>query len=182
MIKKTLFSIDYYEYPNFLNQKEIDKIINSINPKDLGEYDYFTGSHKTTYVTLAQGTYILDLNKDIEEKILKELPIKNHRMQDSWINIQGEDSTLKYHNHPGSVISGIIVLNADEHSSKLVFKNPLSPTKDTKEITLTTGLMLMWPSFLMHGSGDSVNKSKNRAVLSFNTFPISKGMDTYYGN
>ena len=40
----------------------------------------------------------------------------------------------------------------------------------------------MWPSFLMHGSGDSVNKSKNRAVLSFNTFPTSKGTDTYYGN
>ena len=76
--------------------------------------------------------------------------------------------TLKYHKHPGSVISGIVVLKADEHSSKLIFKNP--STEETKEMTLTTGLLLMWPSYLMHGSGDSVNESKDRAVLSFNTW------------
>ena len=28
----------------------------------------------------------------------------------------------------------------------------------------------MWPSNLMHGSGDCGNESKDRAVLSFNTW------------
>ena len=168
MRKKTIFTIDIYEKYNFLNDTEIDKIINSINPNDLGHYDYFTGNHKTTYVNMSDNAYILDHHKDIEDKIMNEVYLPNQRMQDSWINIQGEGSTLKYHKHPGSVISGIVVLKADEHSSKLIFKNP--STEETKEMTLTTGLLLMWPSYLMHGSGDSVNKSKDRAVLSFNTW------------
>ena len=168
MRKKTIFTIDIYEKYNFLNDTEIDKIINSINPKDLGQYDFFKGNAKTTYINMGGNSYILDYHKDIEDKIMNEVYIPNQRMQDSWINIQGEDSTLKCHNHPGSIISGIVVLKADEHSSKLVFKNP--STEETKEMTLTTGLMLMWPSYLMHGSGDSINKSKDRAVLSFNTW------------
>ena len=28
----------------------------------------------------------------------------------------------------------------------------------------------MWPSYLMHGSGGSVNQSDERIVLSFNTY------------
>ena len=191
MKKKTLFrdnfifgknsKINIYEKYNFLNDTEIQKIINSINPEDLGQYDYFKGNHKTTYVSLANGAYILDLHKDIEDKIMNEVVIKDQRMQDSWVNIQGEGSTLKYHNHPGSVISGVIVLKADEHSSKLVFKNPYSkpPKIETEEITLTTGLLLMWPSILMHGSGDSVNQSKDRAVLSFNTWPTAKAFNAW---
>ena len=169
MDKKTIFTIDIYEKYNFLNDTEIDKIINSINKVDLGQYAYFKGKHTTSYpATAERNPYILDYHKDIEDKIMNEVYIPNQRMQDSWINIQGEDSTLKYHNHPGSIISGIVVLKADEHSSKLVFKNP--STEETKEMTLTTGLMLMWPSYLMHGSGDSINKSKERIVLSFNTY------------
>ena len=40
---------------------------------------------------------------------------------------------------------------------------------ETKEITPTKGLMLMWPSFLRHGS-DDLNKSKERIILGFNTY------------
>ena len=32
---KTLFTIDYYEHPNFLNDDEINKLIGSINKQDL---------------------------------------------------------------------------------------------------------------------------------------------------
>ena len=61
-------------------------------------------------------------------------------------------------------------LKADENSSKLVFQNPTSLTKEIHQITPTKGLMVMWPSYLRHGSGDSINKSKERIVLSFNTY------------
>jgi len=170
MDKKTIFTIDIYEKYNFLNDTEIDKIINSIIKNDLKEYDYFKGNAKTTYVSMGGNAYILDYHKDIEDKIMNEVYIKNQRMQDSWCNVQGEDSTLKYHSHPKSIISGVIFLKADENSSKLVFKNPASLTENTHQITPTKGLMVMWPSYLMHGSGDSVNKSAERIVLSFNTF------------
>ena len=170
MRKKTIFTIDIYEKYNFLNDTEIDKIINSIIKNDLKEYDYFKGNAKTTYISMGGNAYILDYHKDIEDKIMNEVYIKNQRMQDSWCNVQGEDSTLKYHKHPKSIISGVIFLKVDENSSKLVFQNPFSFTKETYQITPTKGMMAMWPSFLMHGSGDSINKSKERIVLSFNTY------------
>ena len=84
-------------------------------------------------------------------------------------SIQGPDSILKYHKHPNSIISGIIYLKVDDDSSKLVFQNPTSMTGEVKEITPTNGLMLMW-SFLMHGSGATINKSKERIILAFNSF------------
>ena len=170
MRKKTIFTIDMYEKYNFLNDTEIDKLINSINKEDLGQYDYFKGNAKTTYISMGGNAYILDYHKDIEDKIMNEVYIKNQRMQDSWCNIQGEDSTLDFHNHPNSVVSGVIFLKADENSSKLVFQNPTSLTKEIHQITPTKGLMVMWPSYLRHGSGDSINKSKERIVLSFNTY------------
>jgi len=170
MDKKTIFTIDIYEKYNFLNDTEIQKIINSINPEDLGQYDYFKGNHKTTYVSLANGAYILDLHKDIEDKISKEWFIKDQRMSESWCTIQGEGSKLQYHCHPNSIISGIIYLKVDENSSKLVFQNPTSMAGETFEITPTNGLMLMWPSFLMHGSGTYENKSGSRIILGFNSY------------
>ena len=170
MRKKTIFTIDMYEKYNFLNDTEIDKLINSINKEDLGQYDYFKGNAKTTYVNMGGNAYILDYHKDIEDKIMNEVYTPNQRMQDSWCNIQGEDSTLNYHSHPNSICSGVIFLKVDENSSKLVFQNPFSFTKETYQITPTKGMMAMWPSFLMHGSGDSINKSKERTVLSFNTY------------
>ena len=64
----------------------------------------------------------------------------------------------------------IIYLKVDNNSSKLVFQNPTSMEGETKEITPTKGLMLMWPSFLMHGSGTTINKSEERIILGFNTY------------
>ena len=101
---------------------------------------------------------------------LKNCFVKNQRVSQSWCTIQGPDSKLKYHKHPQSIISGIIYLKVDDNSSKLVFQNPTSMKGETKEITPTKGLMLMWPSFLMHGSGTTINKSEERIILGFNTY------------
>ena len=121
---------------------------------------------------------ILDFHKDIADKITNKVYISNQRLADSWCNIQGKGSTLDYHNHPNSVVSGIIFLKANEKSSKLVFQNPLTPISPTAvsphreiyELTPKTGLLAMWPSYLMHGSGASINQSDERIVLSFNTY------------
>jgi len=37
-------------------------------------------------------------------------------------------------------------------------------------ITPEPGLLLMWPSWLAHGSGDDTNMSTERIVVSFNTY------------
>ena len=41
---------------------------------------------------------------------------------------------------------------------------------EVKEIKPKPGLLLMWPIFLMHGSGDTINKSKERIIIGFNSY------------
>ena len=45
MDKKTLFTIDYYEKEDFINQSEIDTLIESVKKTELNEYDYIEGNH-----------------------------------------------------------------------------------------------------------------------------------------
>tara|TARA_B000000609_G_C24092216_1_gene303582 strand:- start:240 stop:758 length:519 start_codon:yes stop_codon:yes gene_type:complete len=168
MIKKTLFTIDYYEKEDFINQSEIDKLCASIDRNSLTDYDYIPGNAKTS-IGVSQNQF-LDFHKDLEERIVKEIPIKNQRMAESWVTIQKEDSKLKWHKHPNSVVSGILYLKVDDDSSKLVFQNPTSMEGEVKEIKPKPGLLLMWPSFLMHGSGDTINKSKERIIIGFNSY------------
>jgi hypothetical protein len=168
MNKKTLFTIDYYEKEDFINQSEIDKICASIDKNSLIDYDYIPGNAKTS-IGVDQSQF-LDFHKDLEDRIVKEMPIKNQRMAESWCTIQKEDSTLKYHKHPNSIISGILYLKVDDDSSKLVFQNPTSMEGEICVIKPKSGLLLMWPSFLMHGSGDTINKSKERIIIGFNSY------------
>jgi hypothetical protein len=168
MIKKTLFTIDYHEFPNFLNDEDINAVIKSLYKGKLREYDYIEGK---AYTTMGENeTETLDYHPDIAKRIEENCFVKNQRVSQSWCTIQGPDSKLKYHKHPQSIISGIIYLKVDDNSSKLVFQNPTSMEGETKEITPTKGLMLMWPSFLMHGSGTTINKSEERIILGFNTY------------
>ena len=170
MDKKTLFTINFYEKEDFIDQSEIDKLCDSIDRKSLIDYDYIEGNAKTS-IGVSQNQF-LDFHQDLEERIVKEIPIKNQRMAESWCTIQKEGSTLKWHKHPNSIISGILYLKVDDDSSKIYFENPDSIYWNYAEpvsVMPVTGMCLMWPSWLKHGSGQTLNKSSERIVLSFNT-------------
>ena len=65
------------------------------------------------------------------------------------------------------------MVQVDEKSSKLYFKNPNNIYFECDEdicITPEPGLLLMWPSWLTHGSGEEKNMSAERIVVSSNTF------------
>ena len=64
MIKKTLFTIDFYEKENFIDQSEIDKICASIDRKSLIDYDYIKGNAKTS-IGVSQNQF-LDFHQDLE--------------------------------------------------------------------------------------------------------------------
>ena len=82
MDKKTLFTIDFYEKEDFINQSEIDKLCASIDRNLLIDYDYIQGNAKTS-IGVDQHQF-LDFHKDLENRIVKEIPIKNQRMAESW--------------------------------------------------------------------------------------------------
>ena len=85
--------------------------------------------------------------------------------------------------HTRSLISAALYINVDEKSSPLFFYNPNSLTHFTYSLTSKTqsdfnfhhqsfqpknGEMYIFPSWLLHGSNDEQNKTKDRTVISFN--------------
>lgn len=116
------------------------------------------------------------INEYAEEYGYEKLIIEN-----SWHNIQYKNSTLATHCHPNSIISGVLYLKTDSFSSKLFFYNPnphVQFSYYTKENMLNfkstifeveNGCLIMFPSWLQHGSGHQENKSDERICFSFNT-------------
>lgn len=99
----------------------------------------------------------------------------------SWFNIQNKDSLLIDHSHPMSIISGALYINTDEDSSSIYFSNPnpFNSFQDVGKLTDYTyekywikpcvGQLILFPSWLKHGSNNTLNKTTNRIVISFNT-------------
>jgi hypothetical protein len=102
-------------------------------------------------------------------------------IDNSWFNIQNTNGMLAKHTHPMSIISGGLYINIDKNSSPLCFFNPVNllecmPSQGFTEyncqfykIMPEIGDLILFPSFLAHGSGNDMNQTDNRTVISFNT-------------
>jgi len=129
--------------------------------------------------------------KDMEEEVFKysaefskKYDIQISHISRSWYNIQHKNSFLNPHKHAGSRISGAIYINVDNESSDIQFENPnpyigFTPVSGNSEnITMfsnqkyifkpRTGDMIMFPSWLTHHSGNILNQTEFRTVVSFN--------------
>lgn len=108
------------------------------------------------------------------------LPINN--ILNSWVNFQGKGSVLKEHVHGMSFVSGALFLQTDAQSSKLFFSNPNPHVAgidnknsdnqfmwDWFSIEPNIGNLVVFPSWLKHGSNHTQNNSDERVVLSFNS-------------
>lgn len=105
------------------------------------------------------------------------MPVK---INSSWINFQKKGSVLLSHKHPGNLISGVIYLAVDENSSSIAFENPNPYVGFTRRTGQTEynatfsaikpkcGSCILFPSWLSHSSGLTVNESDERVALSFN--------------
>jgi len=170
MIKLNAFTTNIYAHYDFLKGGAIDRLIKDIKKEDLTDHGALIGNAKSTYATK---NYFLNKHNSVKHRVEEKLFYPNLEINKSWVNVQGENSTLNFHRHPDSVISGIIFLQVDDKSSKLYFQNPNNiyvKCDDDMCITPEPGLLLMWPSWLAHGSGDDTNMSKERIVVSFNTY------------
>jgi uncharacterized protein (TIGR02466 family) len=110
----------------------------------------------------------------------RELGFERVKMSNSWFNIQRPGSILKHHVHPDSKVSAALCIQADEKSSKLCLDNPspflnlLRPDTHTEatfefaKFALAPGDMVLFPSWIKHGSGSEPNLSEQRLVISMN--------------
>jgi uncharacterized protein (TIGR02466 family) len=102
-------------------------------------------------------------------------------LSNSWINFQYPDSQLIKHTHPNSIISGALYLNVDEDSSKIYFYNPnpyvsFTQYKDVNNYSCefqwfkpVNGDLILFPSWMAHGSNGERNKTSERVVISVNS-------------
>ena len=170
MIKLNAFTTNIHAQYNFLKGGAIDRLIKDIKKEDLTDHPALVGNAKSTF-TPKKG--FLDRHHSVKHRVEEKLFYPSLEISNSWCNVQGEHSKLDYHRHPDSIISGILFLQVDDKSSKLYFQNPNNiyvKCDDDICITPEPGLLLMWPSWLAHGSGDDTNMSTERIVVSFNTY------------
>jgi|TARA_B100001094_G_scaffold129739_2_gene125639 uncharacterized protein (TIGR02466 family) len=99
----------------------------------------------------------------------------------SWYSVQRPGSRLVTHLHANSIVSCVIYTQTDSDSSRIYFDNPNKmvaycnqtshPTDYNFEyfyIQPEVGDVLMFPSWLTHGSKSEHNQSQQRTILSFN--------------
>jgi|TARA_R100001460_G_scaffold27018_2_gene54652 uncharacterized protein (TIGR02466 family) len=193
MINHSVFPTLISEVPNFITDNELKKIKNVIqkNIKNLkhhetfGQNDIFNGNAKSSHENTSN---FLDLIPFIKNKIytatqeyVKQSGFKvSNEIGNSWFNVQKKDSWLDKHTHPSSIISGALFIQTDLKSSRLFFYNP-NPMINFTSIDVRNNYnyewiyftpkpktLILFPSWLQHGSNNTLNKSLKRIVVSFN--------------
>jgi uncharacterized protein (TIGR02466 family) len=181
-----LFPVPIKSIKNFINKNEINKIISFIkNEKHLhhGSLKGKATSSHLLYKNIIKSN-LFDLEKKLNlviEEYSNLLGLDKQTINNSWSNIQKENSILEKHNHTTSPISGVLYLKVDEKSSKIYFYNPnpyiyIMDIKNRNDFNFeyvyfkpSVGDLILFPGWLMHGSNNEKNKSSERIVLSFNT-------------
>ena len=190
-----LFPTQLTHYRWFLNVDELTQLKEHCLSAPLGPHNMLTdggvcssGSERP----LEHNDSILKEFPNIEEKLIKVLNdytkrvgIGSLRLTNSWCNIQQEGSITKQHNHPFSLVSAAMFINCPEGSNNLYFENPNPHVEfnyrlDEKNNPRSEGMheywyfepmdgdLIIFPSWLRHGSMYQPNKSSNRIVISVN--------------
>ena len=190
MIEHKLFPTLVGKFENVLFVDQCNDLISSINNTSFKKYGAFTGNAVTSFY---EPFIVNELPEHIRFNILSKIEICINQyvktygcgpvtIQNTWISYQYPNSKLKKHTHPGSSISGVLYLKTDEKSSPLYFYNPnpfaTFTTIDNQDNPFTrsherfvpkTGDLLLFPSWLSHGSDVEENMSEERIIFSFNT-------------
>lgn len=182
------FPILITQIQNFLSADECQQLVNVIDQNDYAPHGALTGPALSTFNN-AKDNIINDFDKIIplKERIsqaldtyTKETGLTKVKLDNSWVNVQHQDSRLNFHTHPCSALSGALYLKVDQDSSKLCLINPNALANNYATIELTEytyewvnivpkiGDLIIFPSLIKHGSNE-INQSMERIVCSFNT-------------
>ena len=183
---------------NFISEQERLLILKEITSTDHSDHHALSGEASSTHSLKCEVIDDISrkFNIDIIERINKEVNefvgvsgmipkswkkgISRLMIDNSWSNIQSKGSTLRRHTHPNSKVSGSLFINVDQNSSKLHLYNPNPYIKYEDydkvtdcsavdfEIQPTNGQLILFPSWLEHGSDEQKNNTDQRVVISFN--------------
>lgn len=190
MIERKVFPTLIGQFEEVLFKEQCEELISSIDSSPMKRYGALTGDSKTsftTYVNILNSlpenlSFIIKMKIDTcIDQYIRATNFNTCSVDNVWMSYQYPHSKLVKHSHPGSHISGVLYLKADEKSSPIYFYNPnpfISFTTisdksneygcDYLKFKPNTGTMLIFPSWLSHGSGEDENMSEERIILSFN--------------
>jgi uncharacterized protein (TIGR02466 family) len=182
IVKFSLFSTLVLHFPEFINSQECDKIFKLLKTKKLNNHKaLIKGKSSHDFNTNILSEISIDLNKPLQEYSDQSRIEINNKIINSWANIQDKGGILKEHVHPNSTLSGVLFINVGKKASKLYFQNP-NPfvcytytkeplnnyTYDWYSFSPKTGDLIIFPSWLKHGSNQQRNLYSNRTAISFN--------------
>lgn len=110
-------------------------------------------------------------------------------MENMWTTIYPEEGFIPKHTHPGSTVSGVYYVKAEQECGNIEFEdpawlvkqsihyynnsNPKLPKATNFWVEPTPGRMILFPAYLPHST--KPNKSgKDRIILSFNLYFFDK--------
>jgi uncharacterized protein (TIGR02466 family) len=164
-----LFSTPVMMFNNFISEEERKLLLDEINNIDHYDHGALNNGSKSTHT--------------FNNRLIDRLAFKNSKLQptNSWSNQQTIGSSLKKHCHPDSKVSGALYLNVDDNSSKIFFYHP-NPYLEMEDFKFDTEFnwkkywfqpencqLILFPSWLQHGSDESINETENRTVVSLNS-------------
>jgi len=193
MIEQRIFPTLVGKFEDVLFPDQCDEFISYINSDRLENFGALIGHATTSFLQENILNILPDhLRMNFINKI--ELCIRQYvalygcnsvNISNTWVSYQYPSSKLKKHTHPGSSISGVLYLRTDEDSSPIYFYNPnpfasfttindmQNPfTREHVKFQPKTGDLLIFPSWLAHGSDIEENMSKERIIFSFNTVEV----------
>ena len=182
-----LFPTPILKCDNFLNKTEISDIFEILKSKTIFENNVIVGGKSSHSKNLHENIVAtLGIENRVQEKLnayTDRIKIHTVSILSSWFNIQDIGSILKLHMHTQSLLSAAIYINVDEKSSPLFFYNPNSLSHYSfsmhgrtqpdfnmhhQQFKPKNGEMFIFPSWLLHGSDDMQNETKDRTVISLN--------------
>jgi|19_taG_2_1085344.scaffolds.fasta_scaffold23592_2 uncharacterized protein (TIGR02466 family) len=172
---------------NFLSVDECSTIQKELLDREslLKDHELLTGKSKSSHL-IDNILNIISINlndriKDICWSYKKDVGFNmSNEISDSWFNIQKKGTALQEHTHPNSILSGALYINVDQDSNQLYFHNPnqfmsFCDIEEHKECSYNwfyfkprLGSLIIFPSWLKHGSNETKNNTENRTVISFN--------------
>jgi len=174
---------------DFITEEQCNDIVDYCKNKKLHVHNAFIGNGSSSHNPGELTDDLFDIAQNIKscenifwdmEKLVnsysEECGYSGTHIVNSWVNIQKEGSILIDHAHPLSSISGALYLKVDELSSNLFFKTPnpfvyysmMTQRNKIETIIPKNGSLILFPSWLVHGSNQTKNESEERIVLSFN--------------
>jgi len=182
-----LFSVPFYS--TILDESIIKKVQNKVVPKLhlLNDLTPKISNQKTDFhadkkiVDLDELPSLLDkIGYHLYEFTQKfELPLYNSMKY--WVQNYEKGDFHTKHSHPHSIISGVYYVQANKNAGKIIFYNPnphilnsinisgeVEYKKQHFDIKPKSGLLILFPSYLIHKVVESKKKNTIRTCIAFN--------------